>query len=350
MRNRKGAKMIQKISIQPYQIKNYTVIGLSISDAPEKFPFLSIDRDSYIVGAEIQSGLNFDFAAGRHCVAIGKGCSLAESITLVINLDHHINAVFQGAVEILEGGKKDFRQRRKGTILIQNDVWVGHGATIMNGVTLHNGCVVGTNAMVTKDVPPYAIVGGNPARVLRYRFDEEIIDGLQKIAWWDWPDKLIRERRDDFFLPPEEFVKKYLPDIDICPPKKDILQDAREAGRRVVLFVPDVESPWPLYPSVLEEYFSADRPHAELVLYLPRALSQPRYLQALETELGKYEEKDSYVTLQTGKDLDERILFQYADYFVTTRARQTVARSCLADRYGVKTLYGTDTQLFPAGL
>ena len=291
MRNRKGAKMIQKISIQPYQIKNYTEIGLSISDAPEKFPFLSIDRDSYIVGAEIQSGLNFDFAAGRHCVAIGKGCSLAESITLVINLDHHINAVFQGAVEILEGGKKDFRQRRKGTILIQNDVWVGHGATIMNGVTLHNGCVVGTNAMVTKDVPPYAIVGGNPARVLRYRFDEEIIDGLQKIAWWDWPDKLIRERRDDFFLPPEEFVKKHLPDADTCPPPKDILQDAREAGRRVVLFVRMWKARGPFIPACWRSIFRQTVPMPSWCSISPGRFPSPAIFRLWKQSWGNMRRK-----------------------------------------------------------
>ena len=69
-----------------------------------------------------------------------------------------------------------------------------------------------------------------------------------------------------------------------------------------------------------------------------------------QAELGKHQAKDSYVTLQAGEDWDERVLFQRADYFVTTRAQQTIARSCLADRYGVKILYGTDTQLFPAGL
>lgn len=342
--------MIQNISIQPHQIKAYTEMKLSVPGESNAFPFLSIDRDSYIVGAEIQSGLNFNFAAGRHCIAIGKGCSLAESIIFMIDLNHHYNGVFQGAIEMLPETAHDWKLRRKGTILIQNDVWVGHGATIMNGVTLHNGCVVGTNAMVTKDVPPYAIVGGNPARVLRYRFDEAVIDGLQKIAWWDWPDKLIRERRNDFFLPPEEFVKKYLPLVDSNPSPGEILREAKNVGRKVVFFVPDVESQWPLYPNVMAEYFTMDRPNAELVLYLPKELSQPGYLQPLENELGKYEDADSYVTLQTGEDLDERILFQCADYFVTTRARQTVARSCLADRYGVKVLYGTDTYLFPEDL
>ena len=342
--------MIQSVSVQPYQVQNYGEILINLSESVQSFPLLSIDRDSYIVKAEIQSGLNFDVKAGRHCIAIGKVCSLAEAITFVVDLNHDYGAVFQGAVAGLKDVKPELRITRKGSIIIQNDVWVGHGATIMNGVTLHNGCVVGTNAMVTKDVPPYAIVGGNPARVLKSRFDPEIIDALQRIAWWDWPDEALRERKMDFFLPPAEFVAKYLSLADNPPPPADILPEAREAGREIVLFVPDVESKWPLYPSVLAEYFTKDRPHAELLLYLPEDLSKPEHLQPLEEALSQYEDRDSYVTLQTGATLDERLLFQCADYYVTTRSRPTVARTCLADLYQAKILYGTDTQLFPERL
>ena len=82
------------------------------------------------------------------------------------------------------------------------------------GVTLHNGCVVAADAVVTKDVPPYAIVGGNPAKILRYRFDSDIIDALQKIAWWDWDPQTQRLRQEDFLLPVPEFVAKYLPEAE----------------------------------------------------------------------------------------------------------------------------------------
>lgn len=320
----------------------------------EGFPLMSFDVDSYLAGGQIQSKLNFAPVPGRHCIAIGKCCAMSEGITFMINLDHDFTGVVQGCpAPLMEWEKWNTRlkgTRQKGSIIIQNDVWVGHGATIMNGVTLHNGCVVGANAMVTKDVPPYAIVGGNPARILKYRFEKDVIEGLQRIAWWDWPEELMRERKEDFFLRPAEFVAKYVPMVDDPPLPEGILREAREAGREIVLFVPDVESKWPLYASVLAEYFSIDRPETELVLYLPENLSRPEYLQDLENVLAQYEERDSYVTLQTGTTLDERILFQCAKYYVTTRSRQTVFRTCLADLYGVKILYGTDTQLFPQDL
>ena len=181
--------MIQEISIAPKQVRQNTVCTLGSQEALEDFPFLVIDVDSYIVGAQMHSGINFDIAGGRHCIAIGKGCSLAENLALMIDVNHDYGAVSQGELSFLQGMKFGHTIPRKGTIIVQNDVWVGHGATIMSGVTLHNGCVVAAGAVVTKDVPPYAIVGGNPAKIIRYRFAEETIAALHKIAWWDWSQR-----------------------------------------------------------------------------------------------------------------------------------------------------------------
>lgn len=206
--------MIQKISLEPHQIKGYVCISLQGDESLKGFPFLSIDRDSYIVCVDIQSGINFDPVGGRHCIAIGKCCSLAESITFMIDLNHDYASVCQGELFCLQGAPTRCKTPRKASIILQNDVWVGHGATIMAGVTLHNGCVVAACAVVTKDVPPYAIVGGNPAKILRYRFDEETIDGLQKIAWWDWDERKLYARRKDFSLPAKKFVSKHLPEAE----------------------------------------------------------------------------------------------------------------------------------------
>ena len=81
----------------------------------------------------------------------------------------------------------------KGDTVVGNDVWLGNGATIMQGVSLGDGAIVGTNSLVTKDVPPYTVVGGNPARVIRKRFDDKTIDALVKLAWWDWDIQKITE-------------------------------------------------------------------------------------------------------------------------------------------------------------
>ena len=86
----------------------------------------------------------------------------------------------------------------KGETTIGNDVWIGEGVTIKGGVTIGDGAVLAMNACVTRDVPPYAIVGGVPAKIIRYRFDNNIIQGLLSIRWWDKPEDWIIEHAPDF--------------------------------------------------------------------------------------------------------------------------------------------------------
>jgi virginiamycin A acetyltransferase len=81
----------------------------------------------------------------------------------------------------------------KGHIIIENDVWIGAKSTIMSGVKIHNGSVIGANSVVTNDVPPYAIVAGNPAKIIKFRFTPEQIHSLLKIQWWNWEEEKIKK-------------------------------------------------------------------------------------------------------------------------------------------------------------
>lgn len=81
----------------------------------------------------------------------------------------------------------------KGNIIIGNDVWIGYEAVILSGVTIGDGAIIGTHTVVTKDVPPYTIVGGVPAKPIRKRFNPQIIDALLHIKWWEWPKERLRQ-------------------------------------------------------------------------------------------------------------------------------------------------------------
>ena len=275
--------MIQSISVNPPEgIKAYTRVTISGKGSPlDGFPLLSIDRDSYIVQAEIHSGINFRVEIGCHCIAIGRGTALADNVLLMIDQDHDFSSVVQSATSILHGHTAR-KTRRRGSIVIQNDVWIGSGVTIMPGITLHNGCIVAAKSVVTKDVPPYAIVGGNPARVLRYRFGKDTIDALQKIAWWDWDEETQRIRKEDFALPVEEFVRKYLPSAEGIG-----TMHPSGHGSNTVFFPIDLNEPFPLYPKVLDEFFEKDRPNAELLIYLPEKLSTEKNIRTVERTLKK---------------------------------------------------------------
>ena len=140
---------------------------------------------------------------GAAGVSIGKFCSVAprcyfqtynHDIRSLASYNMHKNVFSRGGEpnKIREGdNNKD--SVSKGGIRIGNDVWIGTNSTILSGVSIGDGAVVGANALVNKNVPPYAIVGGTPARNLGYRFTSEIIEELLKTKWWDWPlDQLLR--------------------------------------------------------------------------------------------------------------------------------------------------------------
>jgi phosphonate metabolism protein (transferase hexapeptide repeat family) len=149
---------------------------------------------------------------------IGKFCSIAAH-TRINPGNHPLHRValshFTYRSSAYDMGPDDgafFDWRRSFRCVMGNDVWIGHGAVLLPGVKLGNGAAVGAGAIVTKDVPPYAIVVGNPARIVRYRFEPEIIAALERIAWWDWThDKLAIGLNDFRHLSAEAFCKKYDP-------------------------------------------------------------------------------------------------------------------------------------------
>lgn len=108
-----------------------------------------------------------------------------------------------------EDDHRFFAWRQEQRVYVGHDTWIGHGAIIMPNVTVGTGSVIGAGAVVTKDIPDYAVAVGVPAKVVKMRFPDDIGEALMHIAWWDWPHERIRDRLDDFSLPIEEFVAKY---------------------------------------------------------------------------------------------------------------------------------------------
>jgi acetyltransferase-like isoleucine patch superfamily enzyme len=122
-------------------------------------------------------------------LTIGKFCSIAGNVTILLGGEHRIDWVTTYPFNVLfpEAKQYEGHPSTKGDIAIGNDVWIGRGAVILSGVTIGDGAVIAAGCVVAKSVEPYAIVGGNPQRLIRKRFSSEQIDALLNIRWWDWP-------------------------------------------------------------------------------------------------------------------------------------------------------------------
>lgn len=154
--------------------------------------------DNVFVGRETYGNLIVDNYNNKHKLYIGNYCSIATNVMFILDADHYTKHIstFPFKVKIL--GER-FEGVSKGDIIIDDDIWIGYGATILSGVHIGQGAVVAAGAVVTNDVPPYAIVGGVPAKVIKYRFEKDIIEELLKVDYSKLTKKMIEEHINDFY-------------------------------------------------------------------------------------------------------------------------------------------------------
>ena len=151
-------------------------------------------------------------------LTIGKFCSVSNDVTVLLGGKHDWTRVSTFPWEELGWIRSEDPNRfsridghgslgSENDVVLGNDVWVGHGVLIMPGVTIGSGAVVGARSLVKDDIPPYGIAVGAPAKVIRYRFDREVIDRLLEIAWWDWSDERISEMLPLLCADPLELIR-----------------------------------------------------------------------------------------------------------------------------------------------
>ena len=160
---------------------------------------------------------HYDFIGDK--LIIGKFCQIAAGVNFVMNgANHQMNAVTTFPFYIFEGWKQKVpplnKMPLKGDTIIGNDVWIGQNVTILPGVHIGDGAIIGLNSVVGSDVAPYTMVAGNPAKVIRKRFDNQLIKLLLKLKWWDKSVKEINDLipilTDNNLVEVKKFLKKYL--------------------------------------------------------------------------------------------------------------------------------------------
>lgn len=168
----------------------------------ERYPQYKIGTGSYARDLEVLS-----WGEGA-TLTMGSYCSIAEGVKIFLGGEHRMDWVTTYPFSYLWDEAKHIpgHPRTKGDVTIGSDVWIGADAVISSGVSIGHGAVVAARAVVTKDVPHYAVVAGNPATIIKYRFNEETIKALLEIAWWDWDrdrisaniEHLLSDRIDEF--------------------------------------------------------------------------------------------------------------------------------------------------------
>lgn len=189
-------KIYDNAKIINSKLENNIIIGENsfISDSKIN-DYVQINRNNMIIDSKIENytytGMNTVIKHAK----IGKFCSISWGVS-ISGGDHNYHFISPHPFIYLksfgivnENEKQDIKE-----IYIGNDVWIGANASILAGVSIGDGAIIGAGSVVTKDVPDYAIVAGNPARILKYRFSDKKISLLKELCWWNWSHKIIHEK------------------------------------------------------------------------------------------------------------------------------------------------------------
>jgi virginiamycin A acetyltransferase len=155
---------------------------------PDRQPDTNIHIGAYSYGKP--TIINY---SSKSTVDIGKFCSIADNVKIILGGEHRYEWVTTYPFSVLNGRLNQEDYKDKGDVVIGSDVWVGYGATILGGVTIGDGAVIGAECVVAKDVPPYSVFVGNPGRVIKYRFSDEVIELLLLLEWWNLGDSRLCE-------------------------------------------------------------------------------------------------------------------------------------------------------------
>lgn len=275
-------------------------------------------------------------------VMIGKYCSIATNVRFLLAMNHDYRRVTSYPFAELERAETNLNQNNHFQILIGNDVWIGQDVTIMGGVRIGDGAVIAAEAVVTKDVPPYAIVGGNPAYVLKKRFPDEIVKKLRAIQWWHWPFEKVRASFP-FMQETEVFAERFYEESIPFEEENDELRELHEQGYYIYYLLADFSVPNPVWLQVAQSYLGRFSIKDKIVLVV-----------GVETEAKNTKDWEALQEALMANDAFPRMLYHEAgacppmdifvhiDKFITTRELKSLYYFEHAEKVGVPFVFGLD--------
>lgn len=296
------------------------------TDKPTAENILTFGAESYINELDLWlGGKNIP-----HNTLIGRYCSLSHALTFQVARNHHYNFVTTRPLKLMGVEEKNipyFKNPRQ--IIIGHDVWIGHGVIVLGGVKIGNGAVIGAGAVVAKDIPPYAIAVGNPARVIKYRFDAETIKKFLAVKWWNWDLEKIRDNAQ-LMTDVEKFLEThYSPELEKI--HEDILgQHVKNirvgGGGQVYNFIADFRAKNPLWLRVVAGFCQSQEKNLFLVIWADKN-STDKDIQNLADVLDLFETKARENVFVVKSDADKNFspyALRQGTHFITTREMVTL--------------------------
>lgn len=319
----------------------------------KKRVLVTLGPKSYIVEAFIE--------ASEKCnVLVGNYCSIAHKVNFLVGMNHNTEMVTTypngliGCIEIknIEEEKETLSSRGRNVnsyeVSIGHDVWIGRGATILSGVKIGNGAVIGAQAVVAKDVPPYAIVVGNPGRIVKYRFDEGVIKKLQAIKWWYWPEeKIVKNKK--ILGDPKKFVDKFYisgMESEIINETTKFLKKLRAEGIKIYYFIPDFNSAQYIWKEVIQQYLHRYTAKDKVALILEIRDGFTDNVNSIYKWLGQLNTNAPMVISNNSNGELPVDVLKNIDVFITTQDYESVQCIDYVSDYGGSVRSGFDDIIF----
>ena len=300
-----------------------------------KYNFLLLGTCSYVVDSTIESDLPAN-------IMIGNYSSIAHGVKFNIGLNHDYLSVSTYPWKVIFNDNIESKINHKRQIIIGNDVTIGAYATIMGGVTIGNGAVIGANSLVTKNVPPYAVVGGNPAKIIKYRFDEETITRLNSIKWWHWDDDKIKKHINCITGKVKSFIDEFY--VENKTEDFEELKILRENNFKIYFFIPDLEDDYSVWEKVVDEYICKVGENDKILLIIATKINTP-YRKNI---LNKFQNISSKPNIMEVNLDEENIIkcLKASDFLITTKTYESLLAFDYSQNYNVKIVSGLNDRVF----